>query len=96
MSLAESLPPSDTTTDAFLDLLFVHMVEESLREMALPHAMVCRDIETGISVHEGPYPDGFAALCAAEREASNPESAGMTFTVVPLLRARTDEGAPAG
>lgn len=65
------------------------LVADSMRELDLPHAVVCRDQSSGVESFSGPYPSGLAALCAAEAEhlvefGHDPDSS-MVFAVVPLM-----------
>ncbi|MBO9522854.1 MAG: hypothetical protein J7518_15075 [Nocardioidaceae bacterium] len=57
-------------------------------EMDLPHLVICRDTETGIRSHAGPFPDGLSALVFAEREHASERAAGnhtMSFEVAALF-----------
>ena len=85
MSLADFDPHSDAWLAACLDLLMDGMIKQSRREMTLPHVVICHDAVTGVTSHQGPYEDGFSALCSAEREASHPDTSDLVFTVAPLL-----------
>ena len=62
---------------------------EALREIDLPHIVICRDPETGVASYTGPYRDGLEALIFAERESErdlefNPDGA-MKFEVSALF-----------
>lgn len=64
------------------------LVGDSVREIDLPHAVVCTDRVTGVESFLGPYPSGLAALCAAEAERllelRHDPGSPTVFTIVPL------------
>lgn len=57
-------------------------------EIELPHLVICRDTETGITSYAGPFDDGLSALVHADRECASERAAGnhtMTFRVAALF-----------
>lgn len=72
------------------ELLLNALARDSVDELKLPHAVVCTDPSTGCVSYSGPYEDGLAALCAADRDHQNEQlhdpDTQMVFSVVPLLR----------
>jgi hypothetical protein len=49
----------------------------AVEEIDLPHIVICHDAETGATSYAGPYPDGLAALAAAELESCKDATSGM-------------------
>jgi len=65
------------------------MVCDAVRDMDLPHVLVCTDHTTSSVSLSGPYPNGLAALCAAEADhvlehRQEPDSS-MVFSVIALV-----------
>lgn len=63
------------------------MVRHEMEEIDHPHVMVCRDRASGFVSLAGPFPDGYSALLAAERDArtlEGPEGEHLEFSVLPL------------
>jgi len=61
----------------------------AVRDMDLPHVLVCTDHTTSSVSLSGPYPDGLAALCAAEADhvlerRQDPDSS-TEFSVIALV-----------
>jgi hypothetical protein len=72
--------------ERILEVQFVEWV----RELDMPHVVVCSDPVTGTVSLQGPYPTALAAACAAQRdqdrEDEQPEvEHRMVFSVAPLL-----------
>jgi hypothetical protein len=74
---AEEDEMDDDDTRSWQDDLRVEAVQELLArvvsaaerdELDLPHLVVCRDEQTGVTSYTGPFRDGLAALVFAERE----------------------------
>lgn len=70
-------------------LLVDMLVSGAVRDMDLPHVLVCTDHTTNSVSLSGPYPDGLAALCAAEADhvlerRQDPDSC-MVFSVIALV-----------
>lgn len=68
-------------------LIAESVVRDGIEELDHPHVMVCRDLSSGFISLAGPFPDGFSALLAAERDArslSGAEGDGLEFSVLPL------------
>jgi hypothetical protein len=80
----------DLSGQQMVHLVLDSLVGESVREIDLPHLVLCTDLETGAVSYEGPYPDGMTALAAAESESTelDAEVSGFRFTVAPLLPTR--------
>jgi hypothetical protein len=75
----------DRPTGAALQLLFDHMISESVADLDRPHVLAIT--EGGQTYVSGPYADGQAALCALEDDRRvNAEVAGeRRYRVTPLL-----------
>lgn len=76
---------ADVLGRRLLDML----VRDSVRDMDLPHVLVCTDHTTSSVSLSGPYPNGLAALCAAEADhvserRQDPDSC-MVFSVIALV-----------
>lgn len=76
---------ADVLGERLVDML----VCGAVREMELPHVLVCTDHATSSVSLSGPYPNGLAALCAAEADhvlerRQDPDSS-MVFSVVALV-----------
>lgn len=65
------------------------LVRGAVTDMDLPHVLVCTDHATGAVSCSGPYPNGLAALCAAEAdhvlERREDSGSSMVFSVMPLV-----------
>jgi hypothetical protein len=72
--------PDQPTTGPLARLLIDSVVAESVREIDLPHVVVVHDPVTGTSSMQGPFPNGLAALVAADAE-----DPSMQVSVAPLL-----------
>jgi hypothetical protein len=68
-------------------------VEEALRELELPHVVVCFDPQTASLTVEGPFDEGLSALRMAEDDAiaDRMHGTGFTYLVLPLLPRRDRE-----
>lgn len=85
----------DASVDAVYAFLSDAVSAAAREEIELPHIVVCRDIETGLTSYSGPFRSGLAALVAAERErviddATN-DGAPMAFSVAALHPGGSDE-----
>lgn len=62
------------------------VVRSEMDEVDSPHVMLCTDLNTGFISVAGPFPDGFAALVAAEQDAATlaTSEAYLEFRVLPL------------
>lgn len=74
--------PDQETLDTHLELEFDDVVSES----ALPHVVVCTDVDSGGFTLEGPYATGCLAIMAADREIRRDPAglSGLRFTVQPI------------
>lgn len=53
------------------DLLRSKIVSQEIEDLDRPHVVIVSDGPTGDQFVLGPFPDGYAALCAAEQERLN-------------------------
>ena len=67
----------DLAADEANALLMRTLAAAAAEEIDRPHIVVCTDPETGATSYSGPYPDGLAALAAAERDDERERSAGL-------------------
>lgn len=85
----------DRSVEAVFAFLSQAMCTSAREEIELPHIVLCRDVETGCTSYSGPFPNGLAALVAAERErvvddATN-DGSPMSFSVAALHPGGSDE-----
>ena len=67
-------------------LLIGLLTADTAERVDLPHAVACVDLVSGSTTYTGPYENGLAALCAAERDhqESGERDDRIVFSVVPL------------
>ncbi len=79
----------DMALEAVHDFVARTVGAAAREEIDRSHILICRDSETGVVSYSGPFPNGLAALVAAERErevddATN-DGAPMIYSVAALL-----------
>jgi hypothetical protein len=79
----------DPGVDEVIAFLGRSLAAAAREEIEMPHIVLCTDPETGTTSYSGPYPNGLAALAAADRDERREVATGveepMRYSVAALL-----------